>query len=229
MAARTMLCLLLLTASAEAIEVDLRPQCQPRGPVVTVGDVASVKAADPGQAAALAAIELFAAPAPGQCRILRFRELQDILLARQVNLVDVRVSGASEVLIGTGVPVVERPKQATAEAPRQAAPEQPAEPPLVRRGEMVTVFARSAGVRVRTTARAYDDGALGEQIIVESPANRKKYVARVTGPQEAEVELASSNIAAAPAPAAASAPRPVVSQPRLDRRVQPAAFSGESR
>jgi flagella basal body P-ring formation protein FlgA len=61
---------------------------------------------------------------------------------------------------------------------------------LVRRGEAVTVYVRRDGLRIRTTARAHDDGALGDRITVESMLSRKKkFAARVCGPQEAEVEL----------------------------------------
>jgi flagella basal body P-ring formation protein FlgA len=60
-------------------------------------------------------------------------------------------------------------------------------PILVRRGQAVTVCARSSGIRVRTTARAKDDGSQGDLIAVESLLDRKAYYARVCGIQEAEV------------------------------------------
>jgi flagella basal body P-ring formation protein FlgA len=61
------------------------------------------------------------------------------------------------------------------------------QPLLIRRGEIITVYARSAGIRVRTLARARDDGSLGALIAVESLTDRKGYFARVSGVQEAEV------------------------------------------
>ena len=61
-------------------------------------------------------------------------------------------------------------------------------PLVIRRGEIITVYARSAGIRVRTTARAREDGSLGDLISVEPLSDRKKvYSARVSGIQEAEV------------------------------------------
>ncbi|HYW80801.1 MAG TPA: flagellar basal body P-ring formation chaperone FlgA, partial [Thermoguttaceae bacterium] len=60
-------------------------------------------------------------------------------------------------------------------------------PLLVRRGELVTVNVRTSGIRVRTTARARDEGALGDLITVESTLDRKTYFARVAGAQEVEV------------------------------------------
>ncbi len=61
------------------------------------------------------------------------------------------------------------------------------QPLLVRKGEVVTVYVRSPGVRIRTAGRAQDAGSQGELIAVESLENRQTYFARVTGIQEAEV------------------------------------------
>ena len=58
---------------------------------------------------------------------------------------------------------------------------------LVRRGEVVSVFARSPGIRVRSVARARDEGSLGDLIAVESFEGRKTFLARVSGIQEVEV------------------------------------------
>ena len=60
-------------------------------------------------------------------------------------------------------------------------------PLLVRRGDVVTVRARCSGIVVRTTARARDDGALGELISVESLLDREKYYARVSRIREVKV------------------------------------------
>ena len=61
-------------------------------------------------------------------------------------------------------------------------------PPLaIRRGEVVTVYARNSGIRVRTTARAREDGSVGDLITIESLLDRKPYTVRVCGIQEAEV------------------------------------------
>jgi len=60
-------------------------------------------------------------------------------------------------------------------------------PLLVRRGQIVTVYARSSGIWVRTTARARDDGSLGDLIAVESLEDRRTYFARVSGIEEVEV------------------------------------------
>lgn len=68
-------------------------------------------------------------------------------------------------------------------------------PVVVRRGDAVTLYARSAGLRVRTTVRAREDGALGGLIAVESLTNREAFYARVTGIQEAEIFAAPAEAA----------------------------------
>ena len=321
------LALILLAAGPVAgAELQLHARCQPKGAVVTLGDVADVLGADPQQADRLAATELFPAPAPGRQRTVKVREIQDLLLSRQVNLTEHRFSGSGQVVVEgqtdarsapqTAVSsslrkraervvgeAVERYLQKTASAsaswnvevtladaqvksiPPDASrmvvrggeppwtgsqrfeigvdtPDGPSRlsiradvavrqpvivlaaalsrgavvreadvqvvsasavtdsadaahtldevvgketlraipagtvlqspmlraPLAVRRGEIITVYSRSPGIRVRTTARAREDGSLGELITVESLSDRKKvFSARVAGIQEAEV------------------------------------------
>lgn len=70
-------------------------------------------------------------------------------------------------------------------------------PILVRRGEPVTVWARAAGLRVRTTAVARDDGSLGDLVTVETRQNRQTFFARVSGPQEVDVYAHATTAATA--------------------------------
>ena len=61
-------------------------------------------------------------------------------------------------------------------------------PVLVRRGELVTVFARAAGVQVKSAARAMQNGSLGEIVTAESLLDRKqRFSARVVDIQEVAV------------------------------------------
>ena len=61
-------------------------------------------------------------------------------------------------------------------------------PPLaVHHGDVVTVYAQSGAVRIRTNARARDEGSVGELVAVESLLNRSTYYARVSGIREVEV------------------------------------------
>ena len=78
-------------------------------------------------------------------------------------------------------------------------------PVMVRRGDVVTVFVRSAGLLVRTTGRARDDGSTGDLIAIESLLNRQSFFARVTGIQEVEVFAHAAGGGAAPAAAVAAA------------------------
>jgi flagella basal body P-ring formation protein FlgA len=77
-------------------------------------------------------------------------------------------------------------------------------PLMVHRGEIVTVYARSGGVSVRTTARVREDGGMGDLVSVESLTERKGFIARVCGIRELEVFAR-----AAQAESAAKAPVPV--------------------
>ncbi len=99
-----MLAGVLLAAPGAAAELRLRSQCTPAGAVVTLGDVADIASTDARQAAALAAIELFPAPAASDEKTVRVREIQDLLLLRGVNLAEHQVSGASEIVIQAAAP-----------------------------------------------------------------------------------------------------------------------------
>lgn len=61
------------------------------------------------------------------------------------------------------------------------------QPLLVRKGDAVTVYTRAPGLQVRTTARAREDGSLGELVSIESMLNRQTFLARVSGSQEVEI------------------------------------------
>jgi flagella basal body P-ring formation protein FlgA len=63
-------------------------------------------------------------------------------------------------------------------------------PILVKRNQVVSVYARGANFTVRTVARSTDEGAHGELINVKTLDNQEQYVARVIGAQEVEVIVA---------------------------------------
>jgi flagella basal body P-ring formation protein FlgA len=64
-------------------------------------------------------------------------------------------------------------------------------PVLVKRGDTVTVYARGGGIKVKTIARAKENGSLGQPVQLESIETHKTYDAVITGTREAIV-LASS-------------------------------------
>ena len=90
-------------------------------------------------------------------------------------------------------------------------------PLAVRRGDVVTVYARSPGIQIRTTARAKDDGAIDELVPVESFHDRSSFLARVCGIREVEVFAHAPQIEAQPAPKAtvANGPKTAVSNPAV--------------
>jgi flagella basal body P-ring formation protein FlgA len=67
---------------------------------------------------------------------------------------------------------------------------------LVHSGEVVTLYGRNAGITVRMTARAQENGAQGELVSVEAILDRKRLLARVCGLQE--VEIYAGAVASAP-------------------------------
>ena len=95
-------------------------------------------------------------------------------------------------------------------------------PRLVQRGEIVTVYAHNAGVRVRIAARAREDGGLDDLVLIESLENRKTYYARVSGVQSVDVYAQAQRARSEPAiaaPAAVEKPA-VLSAERQERGVK---------
>jgi flagella basal body P-ring formation protein FlgA len=69
----------------------------------------------------------------------------------------------------------------------------------VHRGEVVTVYARTAGIQIRTVARAREDGARGELVAVDSLLDHSGFHARVSGIREVEVYARSPRVETAEA------------------------------
>ncbi len=72
-------------------------------------------------------------------------------------------------------------------------------PLAVHHGDVVTVYAQSGSVRIRTNARSHDEGSIGELVAVESLLNRSTYYARVSGVREVEVYARPQKIEGQPA------------------------------
>lgn len=60
-------------------------------------------------------------------------------------------------------------------------------PILVRRGEIVTVYVKAAGVRIRTVGKAQGQGSEGDLVEIETLDRRRSFFARVSGFQQVEV------------------------------------------
>jgi flagella basal body P-ring formation protein FlgA len=85
--------------AARGAEIQLRATAQPQGSLVLLGDVADVFARDAKQAEELKQVELFPAPALGNKRYVRVREVQDALELRGMSLAEHTFAGASQVAI----------------------------------------------------------------------------------------------------------------------------------
>jgi flagella basal body P-ring formation protein FlgA len=100
---------------------------------------------------------------------------------------------------------------------------------LVRRNEIVTVYSRTAGIQVRVTARAREEGALGDLITIESLAQRDSYFARVVGPQTAEVYAHAMPIHEDPATRPPNAERLQAAKATINQTTVPVSAQGTSR
>lgn len=90
-------------------------------------------------------------------------------------------------------------------------------PWLVKQRELITVFARTAGVQVCTRVRCLENGAQGDLVWVEAEKSRERYRARVIGYQEVEVFASGLSVQATPrrAPQRRSTARPSPKNIRL--------------
>jgi flagella basal body P-ring formation protein FlgA len=81
-------------------------------------------------------------------------------------------------------------------------------PTLVKRGESVTVVVQGGGIRVRTTARAIQEGSQGDLVQVESLDSKEKFDARVIGLREVGVLAPARDLsnASTPRPSTAALP-----------------------
>ncbi|HET6881286.1 MAG TPA: flagellar basal body P-ring formation chaperone FlgA [Pirellulales bacterium] len=73
-------------------------------------------------------------------------------------------------------------------------------PVLVHRGDAVVVFARSAGIQVKTQGRAQEEGSRGDVIVVQSLTGPERFMARVSGIHEVEVFAQTADADAATVP-----------------------------
>jgi len=91
---------------------------------------------------------------------------------------------------------IEDPKQAVGQKLKLSLPagailyaQNLAPPPLVNRGEMVTIMAKSQAIKITTPGEARNSGALGEMVRVKNLASRREIQARVMGVGLVEAEF----------------------------------------
>ena len=89
----------LAAAQAVAAEVRLRAECRVASAVVRLGDVAEISSTDAAESAALAGLELFAAPATGRARHLTSRDVHEALARAGFDLRSVRLCGAARTCV----------------------------------------------------------------------------------------------------------------------------------
>ena len=92
--------MLAAVGQASAAEIRLRSEASPAGPVVRLGEIAEIFAADPERADVLRSVELFPAGSGRAPRTVAARDVQELLFLRGFSPAECRVSGASHVTLG---------------------------------------------------------------------------------------------------------------------------------
>jgi flagella basal body P-ring formation protein FlgA len=213
---------LLGAASTTAAEVRLRSSAVCATSVVRVADVAEIFAGEARIAAALAEIPLCPAPAAESQRTFSQNDVRRLLELSGVESETALVTGSESVTVTTessirsgSLPrqplIASGVRQATFEteadsirkpknqfgskppAPIRSDAKPSASPPLVARGALLTVNARTAGVRITTSGKALEQGAAGETIGVELADTKQRVQGRVIGPQLVEVTAGAGN------------------------------------
>lgn len=192
-----------LAAAASGADVRLHSLASCSATVVRLADIADIESDDPLVREELAAIPLFPAPPAGRSRQLDRHQVRQLLAISGLDTAAIAITGSELVVVeGVSQTAVSRPVQrsgpsairlASLETSEPASKSKPAAtepatlPPLVKKGETVTVHSRAAGVRVTMSGKALADGALGSEIAVELDDKRNKIQGRVAGPQTVEV------------------------------------------
>ncbi len=168
---------------AMAAELRLRGEAAVRTPVVTLGDLADVLSISPQETQRLTQLELFSAPPAGQQRYVRIRELQDLLLARGLNLTEHRFSGSNQVLVTT-----ETAKPAPAPRERLTSAETKKAASLVQ-DALLRYLRRGANVReVWNTDFQLDDNQT-RAVLKSRDINVQGGTSPFTGPQRFQITL----------------------------------------
>jgi len=89
---------------------------------------------------------------------------------------------------------------------------------LVKRRQLITVYARGPGIMVRMTARSLEDGTKGDLINIESLEGKRRFSARVIGPQEAAIYISPTVVSPKRTGREGSAVRPVSRTGKRTRR-----------
>ncbi|MDX2276253.1 MAG: flagellar basal body P-ring formation chaperone FlgA [Hyphomonadaceae bacterium] len=164
--------LFLSAAMAHADTVTLRPRIEASGQAVLLGDVFI----GAGRAGARA---IAPAPPPGQTSTLSVNLLA--AAASAAGLSWAPPSGLSEVR-------VTRASGARATLPLDGGANNAGGEAVIRRGETVALIFEAPGIQLSTSARALEDGAVGDNVRLVNIASNRTVSATVTGPGAARAQ-----------------------------------------
>ncbi|GIW94988.1 MAG: hypothetical protein KatS3mg110_3029 [Pirellulaceae bacterium] len=234
-------------AHCQSPQIWLRSSAEVGSGFVRLRDIAELRGWESSAAQPWEAVPLWPAPSEGQRRLVRARDVQELLALHGLPLERVEFGGANQIEIRTGPParapgpiqpakdtaqntlpvvvaarplragqilasedlLLENPPASGRTASRSLTRIEDAigrellqsvsagqvldgawlrKPILVRRGQVVTISSRAAGVVVRLPGRALEDGSLDDLVSVQWLDDRsKQLVARVTGIDSVEV------------------------------------------
>jgi hypothetical protein len=164
--------LFLSAALAHAETVTLRPRIEASNQAILLGDVFS----NAGQAGARA---IAPAPPPGQTTTLSVPLLAAATSAAGLDWAP--PAGLTEVR-------VTRASGARATLPLEGANNESSGESVVRRGENVSLVFETPGIALATSARALEDGAIGDSVRLVNLTSNRTINATITGPGAARVQ-----------------------------------------
>lgn len=174
---------------------------------ITLAQLADITASD-DLADRLSAVDIGPSPLPGRSRSISAGYVRMRIGRVGVDPQTVEMTGASAVQVHRpGIsPLLEQAHSAPhTTAPAQAssggthtqhgscsphpASSQPAQAPLLRRGEQVQVVVVRSAIVIQTIGRLMTDAALGMPVIVQVAGSRQRISGLLTGPRQVEVHL----------------------------------------
>ena len=164
--------LFLSAAFAHAETVTLRPRIEASGRAILLGDVFS----NAGQAGARA---IAPSPPPGQTSTLSAPLLAAAASAAGLDWTPPQ--GLTEVR-------VLRASGARATLPLEGANNTSNSASVVRRGETISLVFETPGISLATSARALEDGAVGDNVRLINLSSNRTINATITGPGAARVQ-----------------------------------------
>jgi hypothetical protein len=164
----------------------LRPQVTITTAEIALGQVVEI-VCPPEMSARLAQVSLGSAPVPGLTRSITVGYLRLRLRRYGINPGTLTLVGETTVVQRAPDPVA--PPTPTAATRAASQPGEAADPPCIRRSDVVVVQVHCGGVIITLEGRACQAGHPGETVTVSIPNTSRTLEAQVVGPGQVVIEL----------------------------------------